>query len=86
MSGYYTPTHTEYSVMSQKTCIFSNTPVTTQNLTYICLFAAPPSVLMYFKPLEGSVKSFNYNPELSNSKWHVQIIQRVAGAFAGNRE
>jgi hypothetical protein len=28
---------------------------------------APPHVLMYFTELEGSVKSFNYNPELSNS-------------------
>ena len=66
--------------------MFSNTPVTTKNLTCICLFAAPQYMLMHFTELEGNVKSFNYNPQLSNSKWPVKIIQSIAGACASNRE
>jgi hypothetical protein len=64
----------------------SNTPVTTQNLARICLFAAPADYLMYFKDLEGHVSSFNYNPNLSNSKWHLKLIQSIADACVGNRE
>lgn len=69
----YTPSDTVRRVMSQETCMFSNTTVTTQNLTCVCLFAAPQNVLMYFTELQGQVKSFNYKLDLSG-KWCVQII------------
>jgi hypothetical protein len=44
---------------------------------YICLFAVPPYILMYFTELEGNVKSFNYNAQLGNGKWGVQILYRA---------
>jgi hypothetical protein len=41
------------------------------------LLAAPRGVLMYFTELEGNVKSFNYSPLISDSKWRVQIIRAL---------
>lgn len=71
---FYMLNDTVHSVTSQKDFLFSNTSVITKSLVCVCLFAAPPGMLMYFRELQGTVKSFNYGSSAGTSKWHVRII------------